>query len=355
MQPRIVWFSTARSPYNDYLFSELARRSNLTVYHRMGKLGSHPWELLNPGYDSQLLQGRFVTALEAARHADLVVVAGWNSIRFLLISLLVPCKVRMSFWTDTPYPNPHGIIHDLLRMLIIRYVFLRFDRIWSTGLPGCQALWTLGCPVSKTDSLPFFMDTVAVEPLHDRNKITKYRLDHGAESKIAILCAGQLIPSKRYDDAIRAMSLSTSDTVLWIAGDGPQMKYLAELTRSLKLDERVKFLGWLQPEEIALAMDACDIFLHPAELDPFPTVVLDAMSRGKPVIGNLTSGSIADRVRDGWNGYIVPLGDSAAIADRVNQFATDRKQIAEFGAKARATALAHPVLDGIAMILGALA
>jgi len=199
------------------------------------------------------------------------------------------------------------------------------------------------------------MDTVAVEQLHNKNKITKYRLDHGAETKIAILCAGQLIPSKRYDDAIRAMSLSTSDTVLWIAGDGPQMKHLAELTRSLKLDERVKFLGWLQPEEIALAMDACDIFLHPAELDPFPTVVLDAMSRGKPVIGNLTSGSIADRVRDGWNGYIVPLGDSAAIADRINQFAIDRKQIAEFGSKARATALAHPVLDGVAMILDALA
>ncbi len=354
MQPRIVWFSTARSPYNDYLFSELARHSDLTVYHRVEKLGSHPWELPNPGYDSRPLQGRFVAALGESRRADLVVVAGWDSIRFLLISLLLPRKIRTAFWTDTPYPSPHGIIHDLLRVLIIRYVFLRIDRIWATGLPGCQALWALGCPAEKTDSLPFFMNNAAAAELRDKKRITKFRLEHDAETKMAVLCAGQLIPSKRYEDAIQAIRLSTSDVVLWIAGDGPQKEHLVELTGSLEVEDRVKFLGWLQPEEVALAMDACDVFLHPAILDPFPTVVLDAMSRGKPVIGNLTSGSIADRVRDGWNGYTVPLGDITAIADRINQFAIDRNRIAEFGLKAQATALAHPVLNGVELILGAL-
>lgn len=282
-------------------------------------------------------------------------MAGWDSIRFLLLGLFLPRKVRTAFWTDTPYPGVHGIIHDFIRMLIIRYVFIRFDRIWGTGLAGCQVLWALGCSAKKTDSLPFFVNNIAAVELRDADQITKFRFANDAETKMAALCAGQLIPSKRYADAIQAMKLLTGDVVLWIAGDGPQREYLVELARSLNVEDRVKFLGWLQPNAVALAMDACDIFLHPAELDPFPTVVLDAMSRGKPIIGNLTSGSIADRVRDGWNGYIVPLGDSAAIAERMDRFAVDRNRIAEFGLKARTVALGYPVHDGVAKILDALA
>jgi len=193
------------------------------------------------------------------------------------------------------------------------------------------------------------IESLAAKPSFET--IARFRQKHGAESKTAVLCAGRLLPSKHYDDAIRALAISGDGLVLWIMGDGAERGRLVELAEELGVNARVHFFGWVQPDEVGVAMDACDIFLHPAVLDPFPTVVLDAMARGKPIIGNLTSGSVADRVIDGWNGYVVPFGDYSAIADRLERFHSCPDRLIEFGARAREKAAGHPVADGIRLIL----
>lgn len=361
--PRVVWLSTARSPYNDHFFSELARHARLTVYHRFTEVPSHPWALLAPGYDERPLSGRFREAWREARQADLVVVGGWDSLRFLALAALLPRTGRLALWTDTPYPLPHGVLHDLARTVVLRWVFRRFDRVWATGVPGCQALWTLGCPPERTASLPFFVTEGGgaeggAAPGHGspRPDAAAFRRRHGGEGRIVFLCSGRLVGSKAYGDAVRALAeagASGGRAKLWLAGDGPERPALERLAVELGVADRVVFLGWLQPDAMGAAMDACDVFVHPALLDPFPTVVLDAMARGKPVVGTVSSGSVADRVVDGRSGFVAWPGDVAALATALRRFMAEDGLAAEMGRRAREAARRHGVEEGVALVLGA--
>jgi len=54
----------------------------------------------------------------------------------------------------------------------------------------------------------------------------------------------------------------------------------------------------------------------PSLCDPLPLVVLEAMGAGKPVVGT-RSGGCQDMIVEGQSGFVVPPGDSAALADKL--------------------------------------
>ena len=68
------------------------------------------------------------------------------------------------------------------------------------------------------------------------------------------------------------------DCGLFIAGEGPNRKDLEELVEGLGLGKHVTFLGWLEPDQMEALYIATDVLVHPALWDPFPLVVLEAMS-----------------------------------------------------------------------------
>ncbi len=102
-----------------------------------------------------------------------------------------------------------------------------------------------------------------------------------------ILTAGRLIKIKEIDLAIRAFKL-LSDKVLEarfvILGDGPEINNLKNIVKSLKLENKVLFKGWLARENVLKQMADCDVFLFPSLRDGGGNVVVEAMASGKPVI-----------------------------------------------------------------------
>lgn len=81
------------------------------------------------------------------------------------------------------------------------------------------------------------------------------------------------------------------------------------------LGEVVTLAGY--QEDIPAFMDAFDVFVHlPANEDPFPGVVLEAMAMMKPIVA-FESGGIPEQVDDGESGLLIPKGDSAALVERI--------------------------------------
>jgi glycosyltransferase involved in cell wall biosynthesis len=64
--------------------------------------------------------------------------------------------------------------------------------------------------------------------------------------------------------------------------------------------------------------------------DPCPTVVLEAMGAGRPVVA-AASGGIVDMVDDGTTGLLVPPGDSAALAAALAELLPDVERMRSFG------------------------
>lgn len=93
-----------------------------------------------------------------------------------------------------------------------------------------------------------------------------------------------------------------------------------------------------QPQLPALYHDA-DVFVFPSLIEGMPLVVLEAMACGIPVIA--TPNGPADIVRDGIDGFLVPIRDPEAIARRLNQLYRDPALRAQMGRNAREQALRH--------------
>jgi glycosyltransferase involved in cell wall biosynthesis len=101
-----------------------------------------------------------------------------------------------------------------------------------------------------------------------------------------------------------------------------------------KLHDRVKFLGVLVGKPKFDAFRRADVLCHPTHFDTFPTVLLEAMAAGIPVVSTTLSG-IPSIVNDGETGFLVAPRDSAAVADRLACFASDSALRRRMGAAGR--------------------
>ena len=96
-----------------------------------------------------------------------------------------------------------------------------------------------------------------------------------------------------------------------------------------------RYMGHVPRDAIVRELGTADMFVFPTLSDGFGIVLLEAMAAGLPVI---TTANCADVVEDGVNGFIVPIRDSRAIADRVELLTHDRALRNRLGAAAQKTA-----------------
>src|SRR6185295_15936027 len=111
---------------------------------------------------------------------------------------------------------------------------------------------------------------------------------------------------------------------LLVAGVGSWDTRLRRLADSLGVDG-IEFVGRVAPSEMPRLYDRADVFVNASVLDNQPVSLLEAFAAGLPVI-TTDSGDIANMVRDGDNGLIVPREDPAAIAAAVTTLLDNPEQ-----------------------------
>ena len=102
------------------------------------------------------------------------------------------------------------------------------------------------------------------------------------------------------------------DMYFLIVGDGPKRAEWQALTTS----ERVRWAGYRTDVDAILA--GCDVFVHPSLDDAFPTVLLEAMAAGLPVVASRVGG-IPEIVVENVTGILVPPGDADALAATIEK------------------------------------
>ncbi len=144
--------------------------------------------------------------------------------------------------------------------------------------------------------------------------------------KKIILFVGRLAEKKGIPYLIQAME--EVDAMLVIVGDGPDKEELVKKASALK--DKVLFLGSKSHEELPYIYASSDIFCLPSIIakdgdeEGLPTVALEAMASGLPVVGSDTGG-IAEVVIDNQTGFLVPEKDSRQIACQMNRILVDSK------------------------------
>ena len=117
-----------------------------------------------------------------------------------------------------------------------------------------------------------------------------------------------------------------------IVGDGPERQALEALAGSLGLADRVRFLGRLDHQRTLDEIAGADIFSLPSWGENFGIVYLEALARGKPIIGCRDWGA-ADIIEDGAEGLLVAPRETASLEFALARLLLDPDECAAMGAR----------------------
>ncbi len=118
-----------------------------------------------------------------------------------------------------------------------------------------------------------------------------------------------------------------------LAGAGNYLPEMQKFIIAKHLQEKVRFIGVLDKQELGRFWNNKDICINIADFEGRSRSIAEAMAYGAvPVVTN-TSG-VHDDIRNGENGYIVDIGDYKAIADRIVELEQNREQLLDKGMKA---------------------
>lgn len=158
-----------------------------------------------------------------------------------------------------------------------------------------------------------------------------------------LLCVARLVPKKGIDTAIRACAVLAAKgrpLRFEIVGDGPLRSELEALAVELGVADHVRFLGACDSSGVAAAYGRCSMVVLPCRVDAdgdrdgLPTVILEAMARGLPVISTDLVG-IPELVDHERTGLIVGPDDPEALGVAIERFWDDPDLAARCGASAR--------------------
>ena len=140
---------------------------------------------------------------------------------------------------------------------------------------------------------------------------------------VALAFAGRLTAQKSLPLLLEALTRAKGVT-LAIAGEGPEQDATEAAVRRLGLGERVRLLGPLSRDGVLELFHAADGTVLSSGWENFPHSVVESLAVGTPVLATAVGG-VAEVVRDGENGLLVPTGDPAALAAAITRFAGDEE------------------------------
>lgn len=164
------------------------------------------------------------------------------------------------------------------------------------------------------------------------------------DGPLRLLCVARFFEKKGLDTLVDACALLRDRELafeLRLYGDGPLRDALAAQVARRDLARQVILGGAIPQEEVASAMKACHCFVMPCrqdrtgDMDGIPTVFMEAMATGRPVVSCPISG-IPELVRDGDTGLLVPPDDPAALAAAVTRLAENDALRLRLGERGRA-------------------
>lgn len=213
----------------------------------------------------------------------------------------------------------------------LRYVRLP-DRVVTVSKGIARVLEAAGVPATKIRQVYSAIDFKSYQSPMD--VITaRQRLELPPLAPVLAVVA-QLIPRKGHRFLLEALPMILArhpSTQVLFVGEGADEAKLREQVSRDGLSDNVRFLGYRN--DIGDILRACDLLVHPATMEGFANVAMQAMAAGIPVVSSAVGG-MPESVRDGITGLLVPPQDPPLLAAAILRLLDNpalRQQLGERG------------------------
>jgi len=247
--------------------------------------------------------------------ADVVHVHGARTPIAALAALLARCRGKRVVYTPHCYYDDAPSLGKRLRKrvwdaLVERPLLRRADRVVLLSAYWRAYLQARRMPVAHALLLP---NAVLSAELPAAPAIAM-----ALPGAPALLSVGRLDAVKRLHDAIALLALPGMDrAVLHLVGRGPDRARLEAFAQAQGVAARVQFHGFVGDAEVAAMAARADAFVLPSAVEGMPTVLIEMLLLGCPVLASDIPGNRAILQPLGLQEALYPLGEIAALAARV--------------------------------------
>jgi len=251
-------------------------------------------------YDLIVCQDPFLTGL-----------AGWFVKKRFKVPLLV--HFHGDFWDNKYWLFERGRWwFNWLFLILSKFIVNGADgiRVVSSGIK--DKLIKAGVPEKKVRIIPTPVNVEKFEKYDDR-KIKRLRLKN--KNHKTIINVGRKDPSKDYKTLFKTIELVYEDykkLAFWQIGANIYLSGKIKGDDNLILNSVKK----VKQKDLINYYHTSDVYVSSSCSESFGKVLVEAMASGLPVVATATTGS-REVIEDGVNGFLVPIGDSEALAKKV--------------------------------------
>jgi glycosyltransferase involved in cell wall biosynthesis len=295
-----------------------------------GKAPTGFWSIVCPRLWSEIRSGRY----------DAVWVHGYNHAAHLIAFAAAKTKrLPVLMRSETHLGLHRSALRQRLRDSSLAVAYRFVDAFLAIGRANRDYYRALGVSETQIFDVPYAVDNGRFIASAERaaGRRTAIREKYGLPiDEPVVLYAAKLIRRKHPHTAIRALAALQHRgcaATMFVVGSGEMEEELRQLAATLGL--MAVFAGFVNQSELPDVYAASDIFVLAAENEPWGLVVNEVMCAALPVVVSNQVGCVADIVKAGVNGYVVPPDDVTSLANALELLLRDEQTRLRMGAASR--------------------
>jgi len=201
--------------------------------------------------------------------------------------------------------------------ILNRYALKKADLLVCDGENTKEAMLELGADPQKIKIIRCGVDT---EKFKSKKLPNNFKSKFFQENEKIVISIKPLRSECDVETLVKAapkILKEIPEARFLIVGEGDQKEKLINLANSLGVAQAIKFLGWIQPEDIPLYLNLADVFVCTSLVDSgLASSIAEAMACELPVVVS-NSGDNSLFIKNGENGFVFPVKDSETLAKYV--------------------------------------
>lgn len=260
-------------------------------------------------------------------HLMLTGFMGMRVAKKLNIPTVLTVHTTFNTFIDYIFPHPVNRIFYPSFDLLARWYMKKHTLILAPSTKSLNELHRLG--LKKQSQLLFNGILLPeIESVNANKFLEKYSLK---KDDRLITLVGRVDRGKNVDLAVKSLvhvKQKYPSVKLAIIGDGNQMSAIKKLINRLDLNDNVLLTGFIDRDLIASANKAAELFVFPSDTDNLPTVVIEAIALGKPVVA-VNDEAIKHLAIPGKNAEVVNKNEYS-FAEAINKLLGDRQLVQSY-------------------------